>query len=58
VTSVALALLAAALGALGAVWRAARMAPAEALRPEVPARYRVSLAERTGLGRVLTQRPV
>jgi putative ABC transport system permease protein len=31
------------------------MAPAEALRPEVPARYRVSLAERTGLGRLLTQ---
>jgi putative ABC transport system permease protein len=55
VASVALALLAAALGALGAVWRAARMAPAEALRPDVPARYRVSLAERTGLGRVLTQ---
>jgi len=55
VRAVALGLLAAALGGLGAVWRAARMAPAEALRPEVPARYSVSLAERTGLGRFLTQ---
>jgi putative ABC transport system permease protein len=53
--SVALGLSAAALGGLGAVRRAARMAPAEALRPEVPARYGVSLAERTGLGRFLTQ---
>jgi putative ABC transport system permease protein len=52
--SVVLGLAAAALGGLGAVWRAARMPPAEALRPEVPARYRVSLAERTGLGRFLT----
>jgi putative ABC transport system permease protein len=55
VHAVALGLLAAALGGLGAVWRAARMAPAEALRPQVPARYSVSLAERTGLGRFLTQ---
>jgi putative ABC transport system permease protein len=53
--AVALGLLAAALGGLGAVRRAARMAPAEALRPEVPARYRVSLAERAGLGGFLTQ---
>ena len=53
--SVGLGVLAAALGGIGAVWRAARMAPAEALRPEAPARYSVSLAERTGLGRFLTQ---
>jgi putative ABC transport system permease protein len=55
VQSVALGLAAAALGGMLAVRRAARMAPAEALRPEVPARYSVSLAERTGLGRLLTQ---
>ena len=53
--AVALGLAAAVLGGLGAVWRAARLAPAEALRPEVPARYSVSLAERAGLGRFLTQ---
>ncbi|MGE5198698.1 MAG: ABC transporter permease, partial [Rhodospirillaceae bacterium] len=53
--SVALGMAAAVAGGLGAVWRAARLAPAEALRPEIPARYSVSLAERAGLGRFLTQ---
>ena len=53
--AVAIGIAAAALGGLGAVRRAARLAPAEAMRPEVPARYRVTLAERAGLGRVLSQ---
>jgi putative ABC transport system permease protein len=39
------------LGALGAVMRAVRVAPAEALRPESPARYRPLLLERLGVGR-------
>jgi putative ABC transport system permease protein len=55
VQAVGIGLAAAAIGGLGAVRRASRLAPAEALRPAVPARYRVSLAERTGLGRLLTQ---
>ncbi len=37
------------LGALGAALRAARVPPAEALRPESPARYRPLLLERLGL---------
>ena len=37
------------LGALGAVVRAVRVPPAEALRPESPARYRPLLLERLGL---------
>jgi putative ABC transport system permease protein len=41
---------AALLGALGAVMRAVRVPPAEALRPESPARYRPLLLERMGLG--------
>ena len=41
---------AALLGALGAVMRAVRVPPAEALRPESPARYRPLLLERLGLG--------
>ncbi|HEX6052823.1 MAG TPA: FtsX-like permease family protein [Gemmatimonadaceae bacterium] len=41
---------AAILGALGAVMRAVRVPPAEALRPESPARYRPLLLERVGLG--------
>lgn len=35
----ALALLAAVAGAAGAVWRAQRLTPAEAMRPPAPARY-------------------
>lgn len=46
---------AAALGTFLAVYRAARIDPAQAMQPEAPARYRQSLVERLGLGRVLTQ---
>jgi putative ABC transport system permease protein len=48
-------LVAAGLGALGAVRGAARLPPAEALRPEPPARYRESLLERAGVKRFLSQ---
>jgi putative ABC transport system permease protein len=41
---------AALLGALGAVLRAVRVPPAEALRPESPGRYRPLVVERLGLG--------
>jgi putative ABC transport system permease protein len=51
----AISLSSALLGTLHAVWRAAKEPPAEALRPEPPARYRVSLIERAGLGRYITQ---
>ncbi len=52
---VALALLAALGGALRAVLRAVRLPPAEAMRPEPPARYRTTLVERLGLQRWLDQ---
>ena len=39
-------------GALGAVRRAARLAPAEAMRPPYPGRYRPALIERAGLRRL------
>lgn len=43
-----------ALGAVaGAVWRAARLPPAEAMRPEPPATFRPSWLERLGIGRLL-----
>ncbi len=42
---------AALLGARGAVQRAVKLPPAEAMRPQAPARYRVSLIERTVIGR-------
>jgi putative ABC transport system permease protein len=41
---------AALLGALSAVMRAVRVPPAEALRPESPARYHPLLLERLGIG--------
>lgn len=46
-------LLAAALGARSAVVRSVRVPPAEAMRPEAPARYRRSIMERIGLSRYL-----
>ena len=54
---VLVSLVAAVLGALGAVRRAVRRAvrvpPAEAMRPEPPARFRPGWVERAGLGRLL-----
>lgn len=48
-------LLAAAAGTVFAVWRAASLRPAQAMRPEPPARYRVSWVEQLGLKRWLSQ---
>lgn len=47
--AVAISLLAAGLGARSAVVRAVRVPPAEAMRPEAPARFRRSVFERMGL---------
>ena len=56
---VSLALLVAAaaavLGTLGAVRKAVKLPPAEAMRPEPPARYRPTLLERIGLQGLFSQ---
>lgn len=52
VAAVAVSLVAAVLGALGAVRRAVVLPPAEAMRPEAPGRYRPSILERLGVGRL------
>jgi putative ABC transport system permease protein len=44
---------AAVLGSLGAIMMAVRLPPAEAMRPEPPAKYRPTLLERIGLGRLV-----
>ena len=44
---------AAAVGALGAVRRAVRLAPAEAMRPEAPRAFRPTIIERLGVHRLL-----
>ncbi len=46
---------AAVLGTLHSVRRAALLPPAQAMRPEPPARYRETLLERAGLKRLLSQ---
>ena len=48
-------LAAAVAGVAGAVRRAVRLPPAEAMRPEPPASYRPTLIERAGLQRWFTQ---
>ncbi len=55
VTAALISILSALAGTLHSLWRAARQPPAEAMRPESPALYRVTLIERTGIGRRLTQ---
>jgi putative ABC transport system permease protein len=51
--AVAISLAVAILGAWSAVGRAVRIPPAEAMRPEAPRRYRVSIVERSwGQGRL------
>lgn len=47
--SLAVSVVASVAGATGAVARAVRLPPAEAMRPEPPARFRASLLERAGL---------
>ena len=48
-------LMAAGLGTVFAVWRAASLRPAQAMRPEPPARYRETWVEKWGLKRWLSQ---
>ncbi len=55
VQALGLSLVAALAGALLAVRKAVRLPPAEALRPEPPARFNTSLIERLGIGRWLSQ---
>lgn len=50
----ALALLASLAGGLGAVRAAVRLAPAEAMRPPAPGRYRPTAIERLGAGALLS----
>ena len=48
------AAVAATAGVFSAVRRAARLPPAEAMRPEPPANYRPALVERTGIAHLLS----
>lgn len=52
--ALALTLATAVLGTLNAIAATVRLAPAEAMRPPAPGRYRRTLAERLGLSRLAT----
>ncbi len=54
-TAALVSVASAVLGALQAVRKAERMTPAEAMLPEPPGRFRVTLPERLGLQRLLSQ---
>ncbi len=54
-TALLIAAGAAITGTLGAVRRAASLPPAQAMRPEPPARYRPTILERLGIGAFLSQ---
>jgi putative ABC transport system permease protein len=55
VTGALVSMAAAAAGTLYSVWRAAKLPPAQAMRPEPPARYREALLERMGLKGLLSE---
>jgi putative ABC transport system permease protein len=55
VAAVVISIVSALAGTVHSLWRAAKQQPAEAMRPEPPAKYRVTLIEKTGFGRRLTQ---
>ncbi|HEX5081459.1 MAG TPA: FtsX-like permease family protein [Blastocatellia bacterium] len=52
--AVAISAASAAVGALAAVWGAVSLPPAEAMRPEPPARFRAGFIERLGLNHFLS----
>lgn len=54
VLAVVVSTAASAAGVWSAVLRAARLPPAEAMRPEPPASYRPAFIERSGIGHLLT----
>ena len=54
VIALGVGLVAVVTGVFGAVRKASRLPPAEAMRPEPPANFRPSLLERAGLGRLFS----
>jgi putative ABC transport system permease protein len=55
ISAVFISVLSALAGTAHSLWRASGQPPAEAMRPEAPAKYRVSFIEKTGIGRWLSQ---
>lgn len=54
-TAAFISIASALAGTIFSMWRAAKIPPAEAMRPEPPAQYRKTAIERTFLGRLISQ---
>jgi putative ABC transport system permease protein len=55
IAAVFISVASALAGTVHSLWKASKQPPAEAMRPEAPAKYRVSFIEKTGIGRWLSQ---
>ena len=55
ISAIFIIIASALIGTLHSLWRAAKQPPAEAMRPEPPAKYQVTLLEKMGIGRALSQ---
>lgn len=55
VSAIFISIVSALVGTLHSLWRAAKQPPAEAMRPEPPAKYQITLLEKMGIGRTLSQ---
>ena len=55
IAAILISIASALVGTLHSLWRAAKQPPAEAMRPEPPAKYQVTLLEKMGIGRALSQ---
>ncbi len=55
VAAILISISSALVGTVHSLWRAAKQPPAEAMRPEAPAQYRVTFIEKMGIGRWLAQ---
>jgi putative ABC transport system permease protein len=53
--AVLITMISALAGTLHSLWRASKLPPAEAMRPEPPAKYNLALIEKMGWGRRLSQ---
>jgi putative ABC transport system permease protein len=55
ISAILISIAASFAGTIHSLWMAAKLPPAEAMRPEPPAQYRVAFIEKIGIGRRLSQ---
>jgi len=55
ISAIFISIVSALMGTVHSLWRAAKQPPAEAMRAEPPAKYQITLLEKMGIGRSLSQ---